>query len=401
MLHDSSGQDFKIQILQDPAGSWHQPTHSPHCESLTLMMIVAISLALLLCQIRGAVSDFFYADFNQTAGLVFNGAAKTTDCDEPSEFVDDPSASDSGETSRLYQHGHTATTDVFSTVETAQRNSSDDEIDVHDAVLGHRNEFEVGLTTGCSTRLRLTPSHPSKAGSVWYESRVPVLTGFETTFSWQITDHSVECTEHVDRSFSRRLHKSCAVHGGDGFAFVVHGDPADVSALGGDGEELGYGGISNSIAVEFDTWTNVDTQQSDDVFQDHISIHSAGPLVPNSSNRSTSLGYWRPYGIADGKVHVARIQYLPFVEARYFEQMTANENLIPYLKDNGEGRRLGTLVIFVDQGIIEDRPLFAIPINLSLVLDLPDSLAYVGFTASTGRKWEIHDILNWSLEEDL
>ena len=162
-----------------------------------------------------------------------------------------------------------------------------------------------------------------------------------------------------------------------------------------DGEHLGYGGISNSLAVEFDTWTNVDTQQSDDVFQDHISIHSSGPLLPNSSNESTSLGYWRAHSIADGKVHSAKVQYLPYVETRYYELMTANENLIPYLKDNGEGRRLGTLAVFVDQGIVEDRPLFAIPINLSLLLHLPDSLAYVGFTASTGRKWQKNDIHRW------
>ena len=123
------------------------------------------------------------------------------------------------------------------------------------------------------------------------------------------------------------------------------------------------------------TWTNVDTQNSDDVFQDHISIHSGGPLLPNSSSKSTSLGYWRPYDIADGKVHEVKIQYLPYVETRYFELMMANNNLVPYLKDNGEGRRLGTLAIFVDQGIVEDRPLVAIPVNLSLLLHLPDSLA--------------------------
>ena len=152
---------------------------------------------------------------------------------------------------------------------------------------------------------------------------------------------------------------------------------------------------ARKVAVEFDTWTNVDTQQSDDVFQDHISIHSAGPSSPNNSNQHTALGYWRAYDVADGKVHKAKVQYLPYVETRYFELMTANENLLPYLKDNGEGRRLGTLAVFVDQGINEDRPLLAIPVNLSLLLDLPQSLAYVGFTASTGRKWEKHDILNW------
>lgn len=139
---------------------------------------------------------------------------------------------------------------MFSTVETMQHNSSNDDIAIHNGVFGHRDEFDLAATAGCSSRLRLTPSHPSKAGSVWYQSRVPVLKGFETTFSWKITDHSVECTDYVDRSFSQNVHKSCTVHGGDGFAFVLHGDPAEASALGGDGEQLGYGGISNSLAVE-------------------------------------------------------------------------------------------------------------------------------------------------------
>ena len=359
----------------------------------TRMAKPAIFLILLHC--KGALSDFSYPDFNKTTGLVFNGAAEGTDCGDPSEFVNNEDADDNAALSKLDHFGLTATTDLFSTVETAGNNSTTDETKTYDAIFGHRSEFEVGTNTGCSTRLRLTPSHPSKAGSVWYESRVPILRGFETTFSWQITDQSIECTEHVDRAFSSKFHKSCAVHGGDGFAFVIHGAPEDASALGGDGEHLGYGGIANSLAVEFDTWTNVDTQASDDIFADHISIHSGGPMLPNSSNQSTALGFWRSYSVADGKVHKCRIQYLPYVETRYFELMTANENLLPYLKDNGEGRRLGTLAVFVDQGIPEDRPLLAIPVNLSVLLNITQNLAYVGFTASTGRKWEKHDILNW------
>lgn len=137
------------------------------------MMNTVTTLLILLSQVNGAFSDFDYPHFNSTIGLVFNGAANPTDCNEASEFVD--SDGTNGEKSSLYQQGHTATTDVFSTVETIQHNSSDDEIAVHDAVFGHRSEFDIGVTTGCSTRVRLTPSHPSKAGSVWYESRVPVV----------------------------------------------------------------------------------------------------------------------------------------------------------------------------------------------------------------------------------
>ena len=44
---------------------------------------------------------------------------------------------------------------------------------------------------------------------------------------------------------------------------------------------------------------------------------------------------------------------LDYVEERYYDLMSGNNNLIPFLKDNGEGGRLGTLAVFVDQGIIE------------------------------------------------
>ena len=234
-------------------------------------------------------------------------------------------------------------------------------------------------------------------GSVWYEKRVPVLTGFETSFSFQITDHSRSCSEHLDPTLSaNRLHRSCAVPGGDGFAFVIHADGRDTAAIGHDGEDLGYGGMNNSLAIEFDLWTNVESQQdSDDWFVDHISIHS-GSTGRNSPGEGTALGY--PIAapdLADGKVHSFFVVYLPYVEKAYFPKMTANENLLPYLSDNGERRRLGTLAVFLDVGIETNEPILAIPLNLSVLLDLPQGLAYVGFTGSTGLKWEKQDILEW------
>ncbi len=218
------------------------------------------------------------------------------------------------------------------------------------------------------------------------------LKGFETSFSFQVIDQSIMCSDHRNPSYAHEHYRSCAVHGGDGFAFVIHGDKNETSALGENGQELGYGGISNSLAIEFDMWTNVKTQGSDDFFFDHISIHSGSTKI-NSSGSKTSLGYARPVDLADGERHTVKIRYMPYIE--YLEYMTANDNLLPYLKDNGEGRRLGTLAIFINQGLKDDKPILAIPLNLSVLLDLPESLAYVGFTASTGEKWQKHDILNW------
>ena len=84
----------------------------------------------------------------------------------------------------------------------------------------------------------------------------------------------------------------------------------------------------------------------------------------------------------------------PLLEEKYIVSMTANDKLLPYLKDNGEGRRLGTLAVFIDDGIDNNEPIVAIPLNLS-ILDLPQSMTYLGFTALTGLKWENHDILEW------
>ena len=316
-----------------------------------------------------ARSDFVYDCFDVSAGLRLNGAATLRECD----------AADHDDNPQLREHGYTAALDIFTTTE------------------ANNSDATSNADGDCSGALQLTPPSPSKAGSAYYQSKVPVLTGFETTFTWKISEISVECTSIVDKAFSRQQHESCVTVGGDGFAFVVHSDPQlGKDALGGDGQDLGYGGIVNSIAIEFDTWTNTQPG-SDDVFQDHIAIHAAGPLLPNSSTEATALG-WRPHDIADGKTHRARIQYLPYVEERYFELMTASENLFPYMREGG-GRGIGTLAVFVDQGIVEDRPLFAIPINLGVVLDLPDSLAFVGFTGSTGRKWQRHEILRWEWYE--
>jgi hypothetical protein len=57
------------------------------------------------------------------------------------------------------------------------------------------------------------------------------------------------------------------VHGGDGFAFVLHLDPNTTSTVGQRGEGLGYAGIRNTLAVEFDTWHN---PTQGDHFSDHV-----------------------------------------------------------------------------------------------------------------------------------
>jgi hypothetical protein len=75
---------------------------------------------------------------------------------------------------------------------------------------------------------------------------------------------------------ARAARQSCMVHGADGFAFVLHGDSNETRTLGEGGEGMGYAGIRNAIAVEFDTWYNPD---AGDLFVDHVRWVGCGVCV--------------------------------------------------------------------------------------------------------------------------
>jgi hypothetical protein len=255
----------------------------------------------------------------------------------------------------------------------------------------HRGDTKTSPSK-CRGRVRLTPSGPSKAGSIWYRDDVPVNNGFDTYFTFQITDHSKECTLHSDQYFTLRHHRTCSVHGGDGFAFVVQNDPNTTATIGGNGGQMGFGGIENSVAIAFDTWQN----PGDDHFGvDHVSFQATGAKNPNDALEKGLLGIPRVHDLADGEIHLVRIAYFSDLRAEYLNYLVASESLLPYLLDNGDQKRIGTLVVWIDEGVSEDVPLMAMPINLSLLLDLPTDKAFVGFTSSTGRFFEKHDLLSW------
>ncbi|CAM9680470.1 unnamed protein product, partial [Chrysoparadoxa australica] len=248
----------------------------------------------------------------------------------------------------------------------------------------------------CPVRARLTPSLPAKTGALWYHVPVPTLQGFETLFTFQITDQSKTCSEHLEPFLSSKTHTSCSVRGGDGLAFVIHRNDDDIETVGSRGGGLGYGGVNNSLAVEFDTWYNPDPQvRSGDLLYDHVSIHSCG-RQENFETRACQLGVARPHKLAEGNHHLVKIsRYYPHLETKYVDLFTSSDELLPFLMDNGESRRVGTLVVWMDEGVADDEPLLAIPLNLSVLLDLPQDAAFVGFTAGTGRAWAKHDVLSW------
>jgi uncharacterized delta-60 repeat protein len=202
--------------------------------------------------------------------------------------------------------------------------------------------------------LRLTPAQASQAGSAWFSTKQFIQDGFTTEFRFQITSPGGIIVD------------SANMPGADGFAFVIHNTV--VTALGmGEGVGIGYEGISNSLAVEFDTFLNDSLiRDRHDPNNNHVSVQTQG-LDPNSADHLFSRGGTGDtlgIDLSDGQEHTVMITYTP-----------------------------GIMRIFLDNRVI---PLFCVSVDLATTLDLENGRAFVGFTAATEAAWENHDILSWS-----
>ncbi len=351
--------------------------------------------ALLLA---AAAADFVFVDFNETQGLRLNGAAATSACEEVEARSHGPHETNLGEGSLDEVYGENDDVMKTVTVDTNPLSSFQDDALAKKAILGHRDRYAAG-DRSCAGRVRLTPSRPDARGSVWYHLPRPVQGGFESQFTFKVTDHSRHCTRHRDLDFSLELYEKCYVRGGDGLAFVVHKDPNGTAALGGFGGDLGYGGIEASLAVELDMDYNPDVAGAfagDAAPVDHVEVRSRGRLPNAAAGAEALLAPVVFHDLADGLEHLVKVRYLPYVDMAYFANFSVYPAAAPYMVDGGENRRLGLLLVFLDDGVALDSPSMAIPMNLPEMLGLDgDGLAYVGLTASTGKRWQKHDVTSW------
>ncbi|EGF89240.1 rhizobiocin RzcA [Asticcacaulis biprosthecium C19] len=180
------------------------------------------------------------------------------------------------------------------------------------------------------TVLRLNSTDGNNVGAAFSEEKVSAA-AFSSHFEFRITEPGNG--------------------GADGFTFVLAaGDTGNGSA--GYGEGLGYAGLTNSVAIEFDTWQNANESAN------HIGIDQDGSVTSvASSDVETPMD--------NGNVWDVWVEY------------------------SG-----GTLSVFLsDDGIKPGTAQLTYAIDLIAVLNT--NLVSVGFTASTGGSTEIHDILSF------
>ncbi len=209
---------------------------------------------------------------------------------------------------------------------------------------------------------RLTTNEFYQIGSMWYLETVPVLDGFSTEFSFR---------------FSQGNNGKCddgSSPGADGIAFVIQN--VGNAAIGYAGGSIGYEGIYNSLAIEFDTYSN-DANQIENYFDpngNHIAVQTLG-TKKNTSKHTIQANLAMSENVmpmlADSTLYYARIVFS--------------------LKD----KKLTVYLDTVPNPQKEVLVLTRFEIGKYLSLDR-GYRAFVGFTAATGCAVENHDIVSWS-----
>lgn len=197
-----------------------------------------------------------------------------------------------------------------------------------------------GDATINSDELRLTPATNWKAGSAFYETPIDLSNdgSFRSEFGFQITGGS---------------------SGADGLTFTIQNDPAGAAAIGSNAGQLGYDGIANSIAVEFDTWKN----SPFDISNNHVSIIQGS--VQNALKTTVA-----DFDLNGGSRLYAWVDY-----------NGTSDVLAVYLSDQNEKPELAAMKTTVD---------------LETVVG---NQAYVGFTGATGGSNNVHRITSWNLDQ--
>ena len=201
----------------------------------------------------------------------------------------------------------------------------------------------VGNTTSTTPVLRLTPAATGQSGAAYNKTAVTLGGGgvFSTAFQFQFT-------------------KTGGIAPADGITFVLAANPTGLG-IGGGG--LGYQGVGNSVAIEFDTFDNGEVGASN-----HVAVDTNGALngtgVSPYGVSSCSSFVPTPGCMSNGDVWTVNIAY------------------------NGTN-----LTVSVQDGANAVQNLINAPIDIPSLLGTNN--AFVGFTAGTGAGFENQDILNW------
>jgi hypothetical protein len=214
----------------------------------------------------------------------------------------------------------------------------------------------VGTASKIDDYIKLTDPKIWDGGSIWLKNRFSVKQDFATTFKFRT------------RYGNDNKNEDGSIPGADGIAFVMQNHNYPV--LGVKGGSMGYTGITNSMAIEFDLYKNLWDPNGN-----HIAVQSMGAEAnqPDHNTAGSCLG------ITDQIITVKQ-DLLYFAKIEYD---WASKTLRVYLDSTGS---------FISPSLIIQK------IDLANYLKLEEGeYVYIGITSGTGESFQEHDIFDWTI----
>lgn len=205
------------------------------------------------------------------------------------------------------------------------------------------------VNTSDGTVMRLTPDVGSRSGA------------FYSTNSLQLGSNATFST-----SFQFRMTHSGGTPA-DGLAFVLAAAP---TGLGSSGQGIGYQGVNNSFAIEFDTYDN---GYYDSYSNNHVAVSANGSYITSSPVFPYGQQYCFGYStscMSNGDLWTVNVGY-------------DGANLSVSLLDEVAGTTFTALQNY----------------QVDIASILGTNQAYAGFTAATGGLSENHDIIQWTFAD--
>jgi hypothetical protein len=207
------------------------------------------------------------------------------------------------------------------------------------ALTAHNNDGSLNtatfdhVTVDTGAAAVLTDGGGSEAGSIFKTQPVPVTGTFNSSFTLNVRPTSGSA---------------------DGFTFVLQADPSGPTALGASGGSLGYGGISPSVAIKLDLYSQG-------------SHHSTTGLYFNGATGSAGQIDMTSAGIDFRQNHTYKMDL-------NYDGFTLTETL----KDLVSGATFTTSYV------------------LNLRAAIGQDTAYVGFTGGTGGEAAVLAVTSWT-----
>jgi len=270
--------------------------------------------------------------------------------------------------------------------------------------------------------LQMTPDTSGQVASLWFSVPQNVANGFSVWFAFKLTPDSILNPYSEDPSTTA-----------DGLAFVIQNSPpaaeaatdpatggvqsgSGPTAFGSGGGNMGYSGINNSLALEFDTFTN-----SWDPNNNHIALQGCGPGLPNSANHyypntgedpspgACSVNLGGPDNTAVSTLITQPLTAYLDSETNQQDPVTLADGYVHQVvfvyNGPNEPQNPNQLQVFLDPEynpgthtpVTGSIPLFSGTFNIAGAVNLINGTnAYVGFTSATGGAFEQNELMAWT-----